>query len=154
MQDWPPFIDTILSYPTTSTEVSSDLQQGVMLHGFATASCESLNQAPQRYLDDEKSCDTISDRWITNPIQTFGLSVEPFRTEDYLVGDIFGIPWWYYTQEENANYYLSLLVLLSCVSHNNINTFICGSILQTTDSFLRVDVWPSDLSKTEFIQSG
>ena len=154
MQDWPPFIDTILSYPTTSTEVSSDSQQGVMLHGFATANCESLNQTPQRYLDDEKSCDAISDGWITNPIQTFGLSVEPFRTEDYLVRDILGVPWWYYTQEENANHYLSLLVLLSCVSHNNINIFICGSILQTTDGFLRVDVWPSDLSKTEFIQSG
>ncbi|XP_027050821.1 acylglycerol kinase, mitochondrial-like [Pocillopora damicornis] len=108
VKDWPPFIDTILSYPTTSTEVSSDSQQGVMPHGFATTNCESLNQAPQRYLDDEKSCDTISDGWITNPIQTFGLSVEPFRTEDYL----------------------------------------------TTDGFLRVDVWPSDLSKTEFIQSG
>ncbi|PFX19464.1 Acylglycerol kinase, mitochondrial [Stylophora pistillata] len=114
MKDWPPFIDTILSYPTSqsvqdmSIDIPSSSQQGATSHSFATANCDSLNQSPVRCLDNEGSCGTISNGWITSSIQTFGLSVEPYRIEDYL----------------------------------------------TSDGFLRVDVWPSELTKTEFIQSG
>lgn len=114
MKDWPPFISTILSYPTSQSaqdmlmDIPSSSQQGVTPHSFTTANLDSFNQSPVRYLVDEGSCSTISNGWITSPVQTFGLSVEPFRTEDYL----------------------------------------------TSDGFLRVDVWPSDLTKTEFIQNG
>ncbi|XP_078370614.1 acylglycerol kinase, mitochondrial-like [Oculina patagonica] len=112
IKDWPPLLNTMLSYPLNlsppdmSTDTPTTPHQSVVSHGLATANCESTSQSQQRHYDAEGS--TVIDGWITSPVQTFGLSVEPFSTKD----------------------------------------------LQNTDSFLKVKLWPSDLSKTEFINNG
>ena len=57
-----------------------------MSNGLPTANCESTNQSQQRHFDPEES--GVSDGWITNAVQTFGLSVEPFGTRHSQVGSI------------------------------------------------------------------
>ena len=56
--------------------MSSSLQETSTSHVLAAASCESTIQSQQRYFDVEGS--TVTDGWITTPVQTFGLTVEPF----------------------------------------------------------------------------
>ena len=46
---------------------------------MATANCESTSQSQQRHFDAAGS--TITDGWITSPVQTFGLTVEPFNKD-------------------------------------------------------------------------
>ena len=51
-----------------------------MSHALATASCESVNPSQQRHFYAEGSI--VADGWITSPVQTFGLTVEPLSKED------------------------------------------------------------------------
>lgn len=85
LQDWPPLLNTVLSYPLSQslqdmpTDKTPSPHQNVMSHGLATANCESTSQSQPRQFDAEGSA--VTDGWVTSPVQTFGLSVEPFSVK-------------------------------------------------------------------------
>ena len=92
-QDWPPVLNTVLSYPLSESpqEMSNDTfpssHQSVMSYGLPKADCESTNLSQQRHFN--AGGDIINNGWITSAVQTFGLSVEPFGTRHPQVGSTF-----------------------------------------------------------------
>ncbi|CAH3127790.1 unnamed protein product, partial [Porites lobata] len=113
-KEWPPIVNTLLTYPTSQpvenerslkNASSSPLGQ-VASHVLATANCETTIEPQGRHCLAEAGS-IVSDGWIASPVQTFGLTVKPFRK--------------------------------------------AGA---QDDSFLEVKLWPSDLTKTEFIETG
>ena len=56
---------------------SSPLGQ-VASHVLATANCETTIEPEGKYLLAEAGS-IVSDGWIASPVQTFGLTVKPFR---------------------------------------------------------------------------
>ncbi|XP_068701793.1 acylglycerol kinase, mitochondrial-like [Montipora foliosa] len=111
MKEWPPLVKTILTYPmdlsvpNTPTGIAYRLREGEDPRILATACCESTIQPQQRHFNEDRC--SVSDGWITGPVETFGLSIEPCRK--------------------------------------------AGS---QAESFLEVKLWPSDLTKAEFIETG
>ena len=63
------------------TDTSSGSRQSVLSHGLTTANCESSGQSQQRHFDAEGNT-TASNGWIADPVQTFGLTVEPFSLKN------------------------------------------------------------------------
>lgn len=57
---------------------SSSSLRRVASHVLATANCETTIEPQGRHLLAEAGS-IVSDGWIASPIQTFGLTVKPFR---------------------------------------------------------------------------
>ena len=72
-----------MSQPSRDSIRDIPVNQRVSLHAMATACCEGVGESDKGHCSLEKY--SVADGWISVPVQTFGLSVEPVHLEDYKV---------------------------------------------------------------------